>query len=111
MARPGNPQMVKGAPSLNPAGRGAPFAKAVVEKAKSAAAAGSDGVISYGGAYQGGSGETSSKLTGEAEVDRVHERALVSAGRDRDAASLGAPPRHQVVAHGESRRGSARSTR
>jgi hypothetical protein len=56
--------MVKGAPSLNPAGRGAPFAKGVVEKAKSAAAAGSDGVISYGGAYQGGGGETSSKLTG-----------------------------------------------
>jgi hypothetical protein len=64
MARPGNPNMVKGAPSLNPAGRGAAFAKAVVEKAKAAAAAGSDGVISYGGHYQGDGGETSSKLTG-----------------------------------------------
>jgi hypothetical protein len=51
--------MVKGAPSVNPDGRG--FSKSVVEKAK-ANAAGTDGVISYGGYLQ--NGEQSSKLVG-----------------------------------------------
>jgi hypothetical protein len=42
-----NPHMKKGAPSVNPAGRGAPFAAAEIQKAKQAA--GSNGVLAYGG--------------------------------------------------------------
>ncbi len=53
----------KGQPSPNPAGRAAPFAAAEVAKAKAKAAAGSDGVIAYGGYVS--SGESSSKLSGK----------------------------------------------
>jgi hypothetical protein len=60
MANKGNPNWTKGGPSPNPAGRGAPFAREVIAKAK--AAPGSDGVIAYGGYVQ--SNEGSSRLTG-----------------------------------------------
>jgi hypothetical protein len=52
----------KGQPSANPLGRGAPFARAEIDKARSRAAPGSDGVIAYGGYIQ--TNETSSALTG-----------------------------------------------
>lgn len=52
--------MKKGAPSVNPHGRGAPFARGTVEKARTAA--GSSGVLAYGGYLA--SGERSADLAG-----------------------------------------------
>jgi hypothetical protein len=64
MATKNSGQFQKGQPSPNPEGRGAPFARATIESTKAAIAraAGSTGVIAYGGHVA--SGETSSTLIG-----------------------------------------------